>query len=309
MTNNDKSNPRKGALGKGINSLLGDFDYEIKTPVDNSSAKPSLIGLPILSVDPNFIDPNPAQPRKSFNPEDLRELAASIATDGVLQPLIVTKSDVLGRYTLIAGERRLRASKMAGLMAVPVILKEGVNHELLRLALIENIQRADLNVIEEAYAYESLIKEHGLTQEECAKKVGKERSTVANALRMIQLPKEVQTDIIEKRLTMGHGRALLPLEDKKEMLKARDLIIKKKLSVRQAEQICQQLKSGATKGPQSGRNEKDNPNLEYIAETLRTHLRTKVRMIGSGSRGRLEISYFSPSELERVLSLIGPRKI
>ncbi len=301
---------RRGALGKGINSLLGDYPSEDKTSPDSSqSSQHSSLGTPILSVDPNYIDPNPAQPRKTFKPEELKELASSIAVDGILQPIIVTKGEKTGRYLLIAGERRLRASKMAGLKSVPVVLKEGVTDDLLRLALIENIQRSDLNVIEEAKAYEALIKEHGFTQEECAKKVGKERSTVANALRMIQLPFEVQNDIIEKRITMGHGRALLPLEDKKEILKARDLIVKKQLSVRQAEQLCKKIKGGQKTPGKLLDNEKSNPNLEYIAETLRTYLRTRVKVIGSGSKGRIEVHYITPSELERILSLIGPKRI
>ncbi len=311
MTNKEKVLPRRGALGKGMNSLLGgvDLDQEISTQSGGAS-RPQIMEagrVAVLELDPNLIDPNPQQPRRFFLDKELEELASSIRTDGVIMPLVVTAGERPGRYTLIAGERRLRASKLVGLPRVPVIVKEGVADDLLRLALIENIQRADLNVIEEAQAYQSLISDYGLTQEQCAQKVGKDRSTVTNALRILSLPKEIQDDIIEQRMTMGHGRALLPLEDKKQMLRARDIIIKKGLSVRQTEKLCKTLKQGAEPDSTEKSSKNGSPDLDYIADRLRGHLRTKVKLAGSGSRGRIEISYFSATELERILAVIGNR--
>lgn len=295
-------NKTKG-LGKGIGSLLGDVD--IDRVVSGASKKEGVDARTqqlILEIEPSMIIANPNQPRKYFEPSELKSLALSIKQDGILQPLVVSKQR--NGYSLIAGERRLRAAKIASLNKVPVIVKEGTPEKLLRLALIENIQRSDLSIIEEARAYESLIKEFGLTQEACARKVGKDRSTIANALRILALPIEVQSDLANKKLTMGHGRALLSLEEKEKILEAREIIDKKSLSVRQTEQLCKQLKSSnSKKKPVKGI---DN-DLQYIADNLRSHLRTKVKLSGSGSRGRIEISYFSAGELERILSLMGSR--
>ena len=210
MTTHDKTPPgRRGALGKGISSLLGEagVDATPRQPVRDAPATTGLKHQPleaqVVRLDVDTIDPNPQQPRKLFDDKALKELAASLKLDGVLQPVIVTSSTTSGRYMVIAGERRLRASKLAGLATIPAIVKEGASDDLLRLALIENIQRADLNIMEEAEAYSALIKDHGLTQEQCADKVGKERSTVANTLRLLLLPREVQDDILDGRLTMG----------------------------------------------------------------------------------------------------------
>ncbi|MCX6117908.1 MAG: ParB/RepB/Spo0J family partition protein [Proteobacteria bacterium] len=251
---------RKSGLGKGITSLLGGLDvssdFESGTPAHNldspkkseiQNESPRVQGASVaneslqarventnavLMLPLDSIIVNPHQPRRFFNDSELKALAASIKIDGVIQPVTVTKTDKAGRYILIAGERRLRASKIAGMSSIPAILKNPMSdQEQLRIALIENIQRQDINVIEEAEAYQSLIKDFGLTQEQCADKVGKERSTVANILRMTQLPREVQDDLVENRLTMGHARALLSIEDKKIVLRARDIIIKKSMGL------------------------------------------------------------------------------
>lgn len=309
----DKDKAPKKALGKGLNSLLGDVNDaptggknagEGAKPVLSESDTRRLADKMILRVSPDDIEANPHQPRKVFRQEDLVSLSNSLKIDGVVQPLIVSRSEKAGKYTLIAGERRWRASKMAGLQTVPVILKEVTSDDMLRIALIENIQRADLNVIEEAHAYASLINDFGLTQEQCSKKVGKERATVTNTLRLLTLPKEIQDDLLEERLSMGHGRALLSLEDKKLMLRARDIVVKKQLSVRQTEQLCKRIKKGDS--PEKAASPiRASADLDYLAETLRSHLRTKVKLSGSGARGKIEISYFSASELERILGLIG----
>lgn len=292
MTSRDKTPTRKGALGKGLNSLLGGVDTsstsKSKSTNDLSTRESKLPENMILKLNPNSIDPNPQQPRRFFVEEEIVSLCNSIKVDGIIQPLVVSKGEKPGRYTLIAGERRLRASKMANLTEVPVIVKEVANDDLLRIAIIENIQRSDLNIIEEAFAYASLIKDYGLTQEQCAHKVGKDRTTVTNALRIIKLPREVQDDIVEKRLTMGHARALLSLEDKKDILKARDIVIKKQMNVRQTEQLCKKIKKEGSEGTQEVEKTVD-PNLNYIADKLRSELRTKVKLAGNGSRGRIEI--------------------
>jgi len=310
MTTNTKDSikdgPRKAALGKGFNSLLGLSDEAAQAVLgDDRQPKPGAV----VRVRIADVEPNPHQPRKIFEDEPLRSLSESIKVDGVIQPVIVSKGSKPGKYILVAGERRWRASKMAGLENIPVIIKEGSPEEMLRIALIENIQRQDLNIIEEAQAYKSLIDDFGLTQEQCAQKVGKDRTTVSNALRLLGLPKEVQDDLMDGRLTMGHGRALLALVDKKQMLRARDLIVKKLLSVRQTENLCKNFaeeetaEAAAVASPEQ--SDSDDADLEHLAEAIRSHLRTKVRLTGNGSRGRIEISYFSAAELERLISMIG----
>jgi ParB family chromosome partitioning protein len=317
----NQPNSKRSALGKGITSLLGGVDIDVASnapvpaapkvdfPLHPPAAVPTLpVDGQILRLRVGDIEPNPQQPRKLFDDQLLKDLAASLKEDGLLQPVVVTKSDEKpGRYILIAGERRWRASQMAGLREIPAIVKEGASHDLLRLALIENIQRADLNIIEEAEAYQSLIKDYGLTQEQCAERVGKDRTTVTNALRLLVLPREIQDDLLENRLTMGHGRALLSLDDKKLMLRARDIVIKKQMSVRQTEQFCKTFKDASQLGEKSTGVLKNKADLEYLADSLRSHLKTKVRVTGNGSRGKIEVSYFSASELERLLAMIGQR--
>ena len=302
---------RRPSLGKGITSLLGGFDADAPTPTKTvipTRQGAETVAIPqgklsVVELSQDMIEVNPHQPRRIFKDEELTALAASIKVDGVIQPVTVTKTSVPGKYMLIAGERRLRASKLAGLSKIPAIIREPMSdQEQLRVALIENIQRQDLNVLEEAEAYHSLIEDFGLTQEQCAEKVGKERSTVANVLRILQLPKEVRDDLVENRLTMGHGRALLSLEDRKLILRARDIIIKKGLNVRQSEQLVKNYKSQQQPG---GRMGKDTADLDYLADSLRATLKTKVKISGNGGKGKIEISYFSSAELERLLAVFG----
>lgn len=293
---------RRGALGKGISSLLGDADVD--QGEDNSKAEKRRLEAEVVRLDIADVDPNPHQPRKVFDEVALRELSESLKQDGLLQPIVVARGDKPGRYIIVAGERRWRASKLAGFDSIPAIIKDGINDDMLRLALIENIQRADLNIMEEAEAYSSLIKDYGLTQEQCADRVGKERSTVANTLRMLALPREIQDDVMEGRLSMGHGRAILSLEEKKLMLRCRDIVIKKGLSVRATEQLCKTFKDPKA-GGKAGGNIKDDADLQYITESLRSYLHTKVKLAGNTSRGKIEISYFSAAELERLLRAIG----
>ena len=327
--NRDKTPPRRGALGKGISSLLGNLNDDdpaaeapsprnrpvtvpltatdrIPAPSSNSPPRPTNLEAEILRLPINSIESNPHQPRKAFDERALKELSASLKLDGLLQPIVVARSEVSPqKYIIIAGERRWRASKLAGFDSIPAVVKDRASDDMLRLALIENIQRADLNVIEEAEAYAALIKDYGLTQEQCADKVGKERSSVTNSLRLLSLPRELQDDIVESRLTMGHGKALLSLDDKKLILRARDIVIKKGLSVRQTEQLCKSFRDPKAKNGKTPHAIKDEADLAYVTESLRGYLHTKVRIAGNTSRGKIEVSYFSAAELERVLKLMG----
>jgi ParB family chromosome partitioning protein len=308
------SKSKRPSLGKGITSLLGAFEPEAPTnkPGQNqinlkqgaTAADVTSASTMVLEIAQDQIELNPHQPRTHFKDSEIEALAASIKVDGIIQPLTVMMSSTPGKYILIAGERRLRASKIAGLSKVPVIVRGPMtDQEQLRVALIENIQRQDLNIVEEAEAYQSLIEDFGLTQEQCAEKVGKERSTVANTLRILHLPKEVREDLVEARLTMGHGRALISIEDRKLILRARDIIIKKGLNVRQTEQLVKNYKNqNQTPGGKTG---KDQADLGYLADSLRSTLMTKVNISGTAARGRIEISFFSSAELERLLAILG----
>lgn len=306
--------PRKpSALGKGYEALLGLGDPPGAGAVVDKNQR-STVSAPLHSVQflPIFdIEPNPHQPRKVFDKEALHSLSESIKFDGVIQPIVVAKAEKKpGKYMIVAGERRWRASQLAGLDKIPVIIKETSPESMLRIALIENIQRAELSIIEEAEAYQSLISDFGLTQEQCAKQVGKDRTSITNALRLLALPKEVQEDLMSAKLSMGHGRALISLEEKKNILRARDIVIRKNLNVRQTEQLCKRFKSSTL--PASG----DHPaeadatksacaDLEYLVEAMRTHLRTKVNIVGNVGKGKIEVSYFSNAELERIVALFG----
>ncbi|HID02301.1 MAG TPA: ParB/RepB/Spo0J family partition protein, partial [Desulfobacterales bacterium] len=253
--------------------------------------------------------PNQFQPRTHFEKESLQELADSIKEKGIIQPLVVV-SNSDGTYSLIAGERRLRASKLIGLENVPVILREvSGDDELLELALIENVQRQDLNPIEEAQAYEKLIKIFSYTQEQAAERVGKKRSTVTNRLRLLQLPGFIQDDIANKKLTEGHARAILRLSnDPAAMQIARDQIVKKAMSVRQAEKLTSRMKqeqsvSRSTRPKQSTTIPESFSNA--LLNRITNKLHSKVQLIQNGSRGKLEIEYYSLDDLERVIELIA----
>lgn len=301
MTNEKRSETsKKNGLGKGLNSLLG-LDHERQTEQKDKIK-------PLIDASIESIFPNPKQPRKVFHEEELESLSKSITEHGVMQPIVVSKQNN-GRYMIIAGERRWRASKRAGLKTIPVLVKEVMPKDVLSLALIENIQRSDLNVIEEAEAYAALIDEFDMTQEECAKKVGKDRASVANTLRLLTLPKEVQNDLFSGVLTMGHGKALASIQDKGVVIKIRDIITKKNLNVRQTEQLIKKIKLKDNDVIADSKTHQENRDLAYLADSLRSYLRTKVRLNGNGARGKIEISYFSAGELERLLKTIGGREI
>jgi ParB family chromosome partitioning protein len=275
------------ALGRGLSALLGTPTPE--TTVENEKLR---------EIDIDRIVPNAQQPRKHFSEEALNELADSIRAHGLIQPIVVQPlpDDF---FQLIAGERRWRAAQRAGLMRLPAIVREEDGDSSLEIALIENLQREDLNPIEEAQAYEKLIVEFGLTQEEVARRVGKSRVTVTNMLRLLRLPAEVQHWIGEDRLTTGHAKALLSLSDLSSMLDAARKIIQGSYSVRQAEMLVSRYgKSGA--GDVADEPESVDPNVKAAIHALEQALGTKVTIHESRGKGRIELHFFSNEEMHRL---------
>jgi ParB family chromosome partitioning protein len=243
------------------------------------------------------ISPNPYQPRKRFNPEDLASLRASIADHGVLQPILV--SETATGYQLVAGERRLRAAQAAGLDRIPAVIRQLVDRDQLELALVENLQRADLDPIETADAYRQLMNRFGLSQDDIAARVGRARSTVANTLRLLELATEVQAAVADGRLSEGHGRALggLPPEHQNRVL---DSVIGQELSVRQTEELVRRLREPKPEPAEAPATKQSDPELERVEEELRRALGTKVSLARSRRGGRIVIEYYSDEELGRL---------
>ena len=289
--------PKKPALGKGMSALIGS-DYQEPAVQDKNS---------IIEVSVESIKGNPDQPRKSFDEGSLNELASSIREKGIIQPIIVEKSPE--GYLIIAGERRFRAAKIAGLETIPVIIKDFSDNEKLEIALIENIQREDLNPIEEASAYRELMDKGNLNQENVALKVGKNRSTVANSLRLLKLPAEIQKSLATGAISAGHARAILALNTETQMQELHRRIISEGLSVREAEAYApgrkeaEGGKSGTAKASPSS-NEM-NPELKMIQEKFIDILGTKVNISGNLKKGKIEITYFSMEDLERLYDIIN----
>ena len=278
------------ALGKGLSALLPEVEARSGIP------EPDATGFTELPVE--SVDPSPYQPRVQFQPGPLEELARSLRTGGVIQPVIVRRMGE--RYELVAGERRLRACKMAGLDKIPAIVRSLSNQEALEVSLLENVQREDLNAIEQARAYQRLSSEFALTQEEIADRTGKDRTTIANLLRLLRLPGEVQEMIEQGKLTAGHARALLRLEDSPGVLMvlARRMVLRR-TSVRQAEEMVERKLPGAKK--QRLIQKPSDPNVQAAQEALERALGTKVRIVGRrGGRGRVEIDYYNKEDLERI---------
>ena len=278
---------QRKALGRGLSALLGTPTPE--TAVDSEKLR---------EIDIDRIVPNTQQPRKYFNEEALNELADSIRAHGLIQPIIVQPlPDNL--FQLIAGERRWRAAQKAGLMKLPAVVRDSTSDASLEIALIENLQREDLNPIEEAQAYEKLIVEFGLTQEEVARRVGKNRVTITNMLRLLRLPPEVQQWISEDRLTTGHAKALLSLSDLSSILDVARKIIQGSYSVRQAEMLVSRLgKGGAQEATETP--EAVDPNVKAAIHALEQALGTKVTIQESHGKGRIELHFFSPEEMHRL---------
>jgi ParB family chromosome partitioning protein len=260
-------------------------------------------GQNVLELAPSQLTPLVDQPRTEFYSSTLDELAVSIKNYGILQPIVVAATSIPGQYTIIAGERRWRAAQLAGLNKVPCVVRRPTEHSSLELALIENIQREELSALDEARAFSRLIDEHAYTQDTLASKVGKDRATIANSLRLLSLPIEILTDLQAKSLTAGHARALCSLDEKKMQLKVRDMIISKKLSVRQTEDIVKELKKDRdSKEPNA--IPQLSPDLRHLCDQFKGHLGTKVRISGTSDRGRIEISYYTFEDLERIAELM-----
>ncbi|MEK6718994.1 MAG: ParB/RepB/Spo0J family partition protein [candidate division NC10 bacterium] len=280
---------QKRGLGRGLSALI---------PGAEGSGATSL-EIPLAEL-----ESNPLQPRRHFEQAALEELAATIRAHGVLTPVVVRRAP--HGYQVVAGERRVRAARLAGLTRIPAVIKEASNAQALEMALVENLQREDLNPVEAAEAYRRLTEEFGLTQEEVAERVGRDRSSVANALRLLRLPRRLREDLAAGVLSEGHARALLGLEKVADQLKARDLILKRGLTVRATEALVRRLRRG-TRGP-GGRPQTGDPNLRALEDQLRVALGTKVRIVRNGKAGSLEISFFSDEDLTRLVELIaGPR--
>jgi len=276
---------KRPALGKGIGALISSATQE---------GRHKYFLCPVEELRPHS-----QQPRKSFDDAKMQELVASIREKGVIQPLVVRNHG--DHYQIIAGERRWRAAQRAGLKDVPVVIQDVSEDWALEMALIENIQREDLNPIEEAEAYRHLMSSFDLSQDEVAKRVGKDRSTVANAVRLLRLPRSVQEDVTGGRLSMGHARALLALESGARLQEARDQVVKKQLSVRQTEELVKRLKTAPITPP---RRKPGDPELADLAVRLQRRLGTQVRIVPQsrgGKGGKIEIAYYSAEELERLL--------
>ena len=281
---------KRKALGKGLSALL---------PARPAATVPVVApetGVQRIPV--SMIDPNPLQPRLIFEPTKIEELAQSIRTNGLIQPLIVRHRD--NRYELIAGERRLRAAKLAGLETVPVVIQDYAPDRILEIALIENIQREDLNPIELALAYDRLNRELGLTHEQIGERTGKDRSSVANTIRLLRLPKEVRQMVSDHKLSMGQARALLSLEAPEAMLRFAEKAVAQGLTTRQVEAMVRQSLEPGREKPERIENKQD-PNIRAAAEQLERILGTRVRIVESSEqRGKIEIDYFSQEELVRL---------
>ena len=289
----EKAKQKRG-LGKGLGALFTDVEDKttaveiIKT---EESSKESVVSLKIIDV-----EPNPDQPRKNFDKEALEALSESIKTHGVVSPILVRKAEN-GMYIIIAGERRWRASKLAGLKEIPCIIKDYSSEEVMEVALIENLQREDLNPIEEAEGYKKLMETFSLNQEQIAEKVGKSRSAVANALRLNNLSSEIKKMVQDKKLSQGHARTLLPVEDKNLQLEIAERIIKEDLSVRQTEALVSSLLNKKPKKAQP----KNSSSYKNVEKQLGDIFKTKVKISSGKNKGKIEFEFYSSEDFERLL--------
>lgn len=279
---------KRKALGKGLSALIPDADR-----LDEA-------GDQFFQCPVEAITPNPYQPRQDFLESELEDMAASVREKGVITPLLVSKTEE--GYQLIAGERRWRAAQKAGLRRVPVVVREITPTEQLELALIENIHRKDLNPIEEAMAYGRLLEETGATQESLAKNLGRDRSSIANLLRLLKLPRSIQQDVIDGRLSMGHARVLAGLNTEKEQRALRETIVEKELSVRQVEALARKRKAPR---PAKRKGDDEDYYFQSLADRLKRSLGTKVEVTRRGKQGRIVVYYYSDDELDRLLDLMG----
>jgi len=284
-------NSQHKALGRGIGALI-------------PGAAPASAPAPVSDVGPariplDSIEPNPDQPRRSFDPDHLARMAQSMSRHGVLQPVVVRKAG--SRYQLICGEQRWRAARLAKLSSIPAVVTDVDDRERLELALIENVQRADLNPVELAHAFKALCAS-GATQEEVGERVSLDRSTVANHLRMLELPREFQADVEAGRLSLGHAKALLSLANPERRRQLRDRIVRDGLSVRAAEGLAREVSK--PRPPRAPRRPAADPNRQMLIDSLRRRLQTSVRINGDDARGRIEIEYFGAEDLGRIAGLL-----
>ena len=284
----------KHGLGRGLGALLSPSE-----PAPLAAA--AMAGGGIQDIPVGDIVPNPQQPRKDFEINALSELAASLRQSGVIQPVVVRRAGQ--GYQLIVGERRWRAAKLAGLEKIPAVVREATDAESLELALIENLLREDLNPIEEAEAYQKLLAQFAWTQEELAERVGKDRSSIANCLRLLKLPESIQADLRAGRLTMGHARALLSLASAADQLRLREEILAHSWSVRATEEDVQRKRSQLPRRPL-----RRSPEMGALEDTLREALVTRVRLVGNERRGRIEVAYTSREDLDRLTELLTARR-
>lgn len=283
---------RKRGLGQGLTSLIPD-DMEEKIALENNKD--------IMKVKITLVEPNPDQPRKQFDEDALLELSESIRNFGVLQPLVVAKRDKF--YEIIAGERRWRAAKLADLKEIPVIVKDFSEEEIVEVALIENIQRENLNAIEEAIAYRRLMEEFELKQDEVAEKVAKSRSAIANTLRLLQLEQKVQDMVVEEMISSGHARALLAIKDADLQIEIATQIFDQKLSVRETEKLIKKMMT-PKKEKTSKKDDVMDPIIMSLQNNIEEILGTKVQINAKKNKGKIEIEYFSNDELDRIIDLL-----
>jgi len=309
---------RRIGLGKGLNALLenNDDNESYAAPVDDqtvsshTAASSGNKAQDIVQLPVSKLIPNPGQPRKNFNETELQELADSIKTYGIIQPIIAADTGD-GTYIIIAGERRTRAAKLAGLDTVPVIIRDYTDQKRLEISLIENIQRSDLNPIEEAAAYKNLMDFSNLSQDELATRVGKNRSTVANALRLLKLPIEIQKSIEEGKVSSGHARALLSVTDVKSRDNLYREILTNEVSVREVEKRAaainteKQDKPKTTKGAEGGKASKRPAEVDAMEEKFIGKLGTKVVIEGDANKGKIHIDYYSMEDLDRLYEILG----
>src|SRR5438105_4196886 len=306
------SDMAKPALGRGLGALLGGSPIaKAPAPLSIPATIPDISDVPdtrprVQHIALEKIRPCSLQPRKDFSAEALRELADSIKEQGIVQPLIVRERD--GALELIAGERRWRAAQLLGLSEVPVILRQADDRSVLELALIENLQRENLNPLEEATGYAQLIEQFGLKQEEVATKVGKSRTAVTNALRLLKLPANIQTFVRDGRLSVGHAKVLLGLTTENTQRQAAERILKEGLNVRQAEVLVAALQQREPRPQSKGENRDErskDPHLASMEDKLRERFGTKIHLRYAQGKGALQISFFSDAELERILQILG----
>jgi ParB family chromosome partitioning protein len=302
------TNPKqnKDALGKGIRSLLQNIDSDLKNAAGNLKKDVAENVVAIARIPIEQIEPNPRQPRHDFDEQALQELASSIKLHDIVQPITVSQMTG-GKYRLISGERRWRASKIAGLKDIPAYIRQANDQELLELALLENLQREDLNAVEIALSYKRMMEELNYTQEQVAERMGKERSTVANYIRLLKLPPDIQVAVRKNEISMGHARALINVDTVDKQLFIYNEIRDRSLSVRQTEDLVRKMyKSGTTAAVKESVKSSLPPAYKKIEDNLATHFSTKVRLNhNKNGHGNISIEYYSIQELNKILDQIG----